>query len=268
NEACTVSMNKDQFITANFGVKLPTIIPNPPVVSVEPEIITPEVTIYNSDIEFVGLKESYNVGELLVLDLVEHLQVVPHFERVDLWVAIIAPTGDFYYMTNQPLQPFSSKPHPYRLNIISSQLMLNETRYHLLYFDVPVTANGTYKFYAVYNQAGADIDNLIFTQQSTLAYATTILQNNINPSIISTIPNILTMLVGEKLELMVDSNSSFNALLSACKISSTNIVQSQSGISSSGSGISCYLTALMAGEAILTTINKNGNSIETQIIVP
>lgn len=245
--SCLVSLTQAKTVTASFNLLAPNN--------------------QNDDLVFSLLKPSYNVGELLTLDLVEHLQVAPRSPQVDLWVAVVYPEGSFHFMTDQPLQPFSLTPQPYRRDILSDELMNTENNYHLLYFDVPPDVDGAYKFYAIYNEAGADLNNLFFTQQSKIAFATTVLNNSLNPSILSAPPSNLTMSVDEALELIVDSEMTFNALLSTCTIKPLDIVQSDSAQSSSGSGVSCYLTALKPGNAILTTTNKNSQTLETVIVV-
>ncbi|RKZ74152.1 MAG: hypothetical protein DRQ57_11990 [Gammaproteobacteria bacterium] len=244
--ACIVPFTEAQIVTANFI------------------LLTSSQT---TELEFVGLKASYDVGELLTLDLVEHLNIAPRTSRVDLWFAVEYPEKTFHYMTELPLQPFSFTPQPYRRDIISSQLATTEMRHHLLYFDVPPGAGGSYHFYAIYNQAGADLSNLLFTQQSKLALASTELTNNINPSILSTPSDSLTMLVGEELELIVDSEMTFDAILSSCTVNPIEIVQSDTATSSSGNGVSCYLIALKPGNTTLSTTDKNGNTLQTLIVV-
>jgi len=245
--SCIVSLTQAKTVTASFNLLAPSS--------------------QTGELAFVLLKSSYNVGELVTVDLVEHLQVAPRSSRVDLWVAVAYPENTFHFMTDQPLQPFSLAAQPYRRNIVSSELAITEKRYHLLYFDVPPNVGGIYDFYAIYNEAGADLSNLLFTQQSNLAFATTVLNNNLNPSILPMPPSTLTMLVGEALELIVDSEMTFDALLSTCTMKPLDIVQSESAQSSSGSGVSCHLTALKPGNAILTTTDKNGNALETVIVV-
>jgi uncharacterized repeat protein (TIGR02543 family) len=245
--SCLVSLSQAKTVTASFSLLVPST--------------------QTGDLAFVLLKHSYNVGEFVTVDLVEHLQVAPRSSRVDLWVAVAYPEDTFHFMTDQPLQPFSLAAQPYRRNIVSSELATTEKRYHLLYFDVPPNVGGTYDFYAIYNEAGADLSNLLFTQQSNLAFTTTVLNNNLNPSILPTPPSTLTMLVSEELELIVDSEMTFNALLSSCTMKPLDIVQSESAQSSNGSGVSCHLTALKPGSATLTTTDKNGNALETVIVV-
>jgi hypothetical protein len=218
-------------------------------------------------LEFVGLKPLYQVGELFILDLVEHVQTPLRAPRVDLWVAIEYPDQTFHYLTELPFQVVSTLPQPYRRNLPSIELTSREERYHLLYFDVPPNSSGTYNFYAIYNQADADLSNLLFTQQSTIAFASTFISNDINPTTLTTIPENLSMIVGEKLELVVDSAANFEAILSTCQLTPLGIVQSYSGLSSTGVGVSCYLTGLQSGETWLTTTDKNGQTTATHIIV-
>ncbi len=243
---CQVIMNQAQTVTATFNLVPPT--PKP-------------------DLEFLGLKPAYHVGELIKVDLVEHLQTAPRAARIDLWVAIEDADHVFHYMTDLPLEPFSSKAQAYRHGIAGNELVDIDLIYHLLYFDVPPGINGTYNFYAIYNQAEADLSNLMFTQQSTLAFATTVFQGNINPPILTTLPASLTMLVDEQLELVIDSEKTLDAILSTCTISPVGIIDSYSAISSDNNGISCYLKALKAGNATLTTTDKNGKISETSITV-
>jgi hypothetical protein len=244
-EPCQLIMNQAQTVTATFN-----LIP-----------VTEKV-----DLEFVGLKDFYQIGEFVTLDLVEYLQTPLRTELVDLWVAVESPDNSFYYMTELPLQPFSLKPQPYRRGIVTRDLVDTEARYHLLYFDVPAGVGGTYSFYAIYNEAEADLSQLIKTQQSNLAFASTVLSNNLNPSSLS-VPSRLTMLVGEELELSVDSDTTLDAIRSNCHINPAGFVQSQSAVSDDGNGISCYLKAIKPGSVTLTTVDKDGNTLETAIIV-
>lgn len=261
--SCQLLMNQNQTVIATFNGTPATIdntatdnTTNPPTNSAPLELL-----------EFVGLKTFYRVGELFILDLVEHVQTPLRAPRVDLWVAIEYPDQTFHYMTELPFQVVSTLPQPYRRNLPSIELTSREERYHLLYFDVPPNSRGTYNFYAVYNQAGSDLSNLLFTQQSTVAFASTFISNDINPTLLTTVPTTLSMIVGEKLELVVDSAANFDTILSTCQITPLGMVESYSHSSSTGTGVSCYLTGLQSGEAWLTTTDKNGQKTTTHIIV-
>jgi len=245
---CQVMMNQAQQVTAHFNV---LTTPTPPAV----------------DLEFVGLKPDYKVGELFILDLVEHLTTSPRSPLVDLWVAVESPANVFYFMTEQPLQPLSLTPQPFRRHLSGLELVQNDFTYHLLYFDIPAGMGGTYNFYAIYNEADADLNNLFFTKQTEMAVATTIFINQINPPILTTPPATLSLLVNEEVELIVDANETFDAIRFSCHINPLDIVESYTAISSTGTGVSCYLTGLRQGNATLITPDENGNNRETLITV-
>jgi hypothetical protein len=244
--SCQIMMNQIQQVTATFNLLS---------------------SAASTDLEFVGIKPNYNVGELFTLDLVEHLTTAPRSSEVDLWVAVESPSKVFHFMTEQPLQPFSLTPQPFRRHLPSIELVQSNFTYHLLYFDIPAGIGGSYNFYAIYNEANADLSNLFFTQQSEIAFATTTFSNQINPPILPTPPTTLSLLVNEQVELIVDANETFDAIRFSCHINPLDIVQSYTAISSSGTGVSCYLTALRKGNATLLTTDKDGNTRETLIIV-
>jgi len=241
---CQILMNKEQTVTATFTLAPPS----PP------------------ELEFIGLKAAYNVGEWFNVELVERLNSL-RVPLVDLWVAVEDPNNLFHYMTESWLQSFSLTPQPFRRNILSSELENTEARYHLLSFDMPPKMGGTYNFYAIYNESGMDLSNLFKTQQSEIAFATTILSNNINPSRLVASQAGLTLLVGEELELIVDSDTTLEAILDTCRMTPPDIVQSNAAISTEDNGISCYLKALKPGSATLTTTDKVGKTLQTLIIV-
>jgi hypothetical protein len=242
---CQILMNQQQTVTATFNIAPPS----PP------------------ELEFIGLRATYNVREWLNLELVERLPNPPRVPMVDLWVAVEDPNNLFHYMTDSWLEPFSLAPQPFRRSILSSELENTNASYHLLSFDVPPNMGGTYNFYAIYNEAGADLSNLFKTQQSEIAFATTILSNNLNPSRLVASQAGLTLLVGEELELIVDSDTTLEAILDTCRMTPPDIVQSNAAVSSDGNGISCYLKALKPGSATLTTTDKVGKTLQTLIIV-
>jgi hypothetical protein len=243
---CQVSMNQSQSITITFN-QLPPV----PI----------------ADLEFIGLQDFYRVGEIVKLDLVEHIDIAAIYPRLNLWVGIEAPNGLRYYMTELPLEPFSFSPQPFRNDIISYELIGKETIYPLLYFTVPPGIGGEYRFFATLSEANTKLDNLLFTQSSNLAIANTTLGNTLNPSVLPTTPSILTMFVGEDLELMVDSDITFDAVLSSCSVLDAKIVQTYASISNTNNNVSCYLRALNPGETVLTTTDKYDNSSKVIITV-
>jgi hypothetical protein len=97
---------------------------------------------------FSELQPLYHVGETVVIDLVENLQV-SRFHRVDLWVVIKMPNGNLLFMTELAFNPFSLNPQPFR-----SSLDTTQTTHRVLKFEVLPGLGGDYTFYAVYVEEG------------------------------------------------------------------------------------------------------------------
>ncbi len=243
---CQVIMNQPQSLAITFN-QLPPV----PV----------------EDLEFVGLQGFYRVGEIVKLDLVEHIITEPIYPRLDLWVGIEDPEGTRYYMTALPLEPFSFSPQPFRNDIISYELIDKEAIYPVLYFEVPAGIGGEYLFFATLTKANTDLDDLLFTQNSNTALINTTLGNTLNPSVLPTSPSILTMFIGEDLELMIDSDTTFDSVLNSCTILDAEVVQTYATISSNNNTVSCYLRALNPGDTVLTTTDRYGKSSKTLVTV-
>jgi len=122
---------------------------------------------------FSGLKNFYDVGEFITVDLTEDLQNCNRFNRVDLWVAIQIPSGDLFFKTRFPLIPFDTKPQAFKTSLDNSV-----ATHRVLEFEVPVGMGGDYNFYAVYMQEGKNpmTDGFIY-QRSNLARSQTTLAN-------------------------------------------------------------------------------------------
>jgi hypothetical protein len=101
-------------------------------------------------VEFQGLKNFYDIGEKVELDLVESVET-NRFERLDLWVAIELPGGQLFFKTSLPLTPFSDKP-----KVFKSSVEASDNTHRLLEFEVPKGMGGKYVFYAVYVEEGAN----------------------------------------------------------------------------------------------------------------
>ena len=230
--SCSVVMNQAQTLTATFNLVQTIVLP---------------------ELEFIGLKDSYNVGEWFRLDLVEHLQTAPAEPRINLWIAVEDSNNTFYYMTETLLQLFSLTPQPYRRNIITKELADIEAKYHLFSLDVYPGIEGSYTFYAFYSSVEADSDEILFRQLSNVTTATTFFTNRLNSSPLPLSQEPLTMLIGEELELVVDSEIKIDTLLSTCTVAPIGIIQSIAAPSTDGTSISCYVKALQQGDAILTT---------------
>jgi len=109
------------------------------------------VTITITDtpqIAFEGLEDFYEVGDIIVVDLVE---IVPRNsrERVDLWVAIQIPTGELFFRTLLPQMPFALKPQAFKNSLPST-----ETTTRLLEFQVIPGMGGEYVLYGLYVKEG------------------------------------------------------------------------------------------------------------------
>jgi nanoRNase/pAp phosphatase (c-di-AMP/oligoRNAs hydrolase)/PKD repeat protein len=127
---------------------------------------------FKAELQFVGLKDYYNVGERVIIDIIENLQITAKHQRVDLWIAIESPDGKTYFMSDSLFNPFSLEPKPFKRSLESRAL-----RHRVLEFEVPRNMGGNYTFYAIYNKEGADLNNLLFTQRSNLAYAMIVLSD-------------------------------------------------------------------------------------------
>jgi len=107
-------------------------------------------------VEFQGLRPSYNIGDLIQVDVNININV-ERFERVDLWVAIQVP----------PSLPIEGKRPDnliFRVNEISmvsvepqafiKSLQETETARRVLEFEVTQGYGGDYIFYAAYVEEG------------------------------------------------------------------------------------------------------------------
>jgi PKD repeat protein len=130
-------------------------------------------------ISFTGLNDSYAVGEILAVDLTEEVNT-NRFNRVDLWIAIQVPTtGQLFFRTPFPLNPFDLKPQPYKESLQDSQ-----TTTRFLEFEVIPGMGGTYTFYALYVKEGVELfkyldagGDLALIQRSNLAIKAITLAN-------------------------------------------------------------------------------------------
>jgi len=100
-------------------------------------------------LEFQGLKDFYNVGEVVVVDLVQMVHT-NRFEPVDLWVAVLMPDDTWLFKTDIPMMPFSPQPQAFKTsldNVDTIESLLGD-------FEVPPGMGGDYTFYAVYVEEG------------------------------------------------------------------------------------------------------------------
>ncbi len=125
-------------------------------------------------VEFSALKDFYDVGDLIIVELIENVTVKSRFDLVNLWVAIQLPTGDLLFRTPLPLVPFSINPQPFKENLQSM-----EAAHRLMDFELIPGIGGTYTFYAAYFEADKNpleyLDNLDAILRSNFAIQSTTL---------------------------------------------------------------------------------------------
>ncbi|EDN70782.1 leucine rich repeat domain protein [Beggiatoa sp. PS] len=97
-------------------------------------------------IQFQGLKTFYNVGNKMVVELVE---TGSRSQSVDLWFAIQLPTGDLLFVTNSLLEPFSLEPQLFKPSV-----PIDKTTQAVFEFEVPAGMGGDYVLYALYVAEG------------------------------------------------------------------------------------------------------------------
>ena len=155
-------------VTDNDGL---TAIAQDTVTASEP-ITT--VTSPDSDVahlKFRGLKDLYQVGETLEMELVETVNR-DKYTRVDLWVAIELPSRDFLFRTEIPLTPWHPNPQPHKTSIENT-----ETSHYIFDFEVPEGIGGDYTLYAAYVKEGENPVTNGFSIRSNLVVRQIFLAN-------------------------------------------------------------------------------------------
>ena len=64
-----------------------------------------------------GLNDSYKVGDKLVVTLVEKKE---RSEPVDIWVAVVTPTNEMFFITSSSSKPYTFSPTPFKKSVKSS----------------------------------------------------------------------------------------------------------------------------------------------------
>ncbi|MFK5970653.1 MAG: PKD domain-containing protein [Candidatus Marithrix sp.] len=116
-----------------------------------------------SNIEFKSLKNFYQVGEKVEVEIYETVNRDKN-SRVDLWIAIELPDGNFIYRTNLPLMPWSYTQQPHNISIENT-----ETSHHIFDFELLEGMGGNYTLYAVYAKEGENPVTNGFSIRSNLA---------------------------------------------------------------------------------------------------
>jgi hypothetical protein len=101
-----------------------------------------------AELAFKGLKDYYNVGVQVVMELVETGN--NRDTSVDLWVAIQLPSGEILFRTDMPMPlnfwtPWSPNLQPHKTSI-----EIADTNHHIFDFELPEGIGGKYTLYAVY----------------------------------------------------------------------------------------------------------------------
>ncbi len=104
----------------------------------------PNETGHFAQIAFENLQDTYEVGETVVIALIETLPR-SQTEHVDLWIAVQLPSGELLFRTDNPLMPWHPKQQPYKTGIDHT-----ETHHDVFDFEVPEGMGGDYFLYAVY----------------------------------------------------------------------------------------------------------------------
>jgi len=129
---------------------------------------TPPVDEGDLVLAFEGLKEFYKIGDKVSIDLVQKIQR-SRFDRVDLWVAVKLPGGDFLFWTGIGLAPFSPQPQPFKESIEN----LDDSARLLADFEVSPGLGGDYTFYAAFVEEGMNpVSNGLAIQKMELGKTT------------------------------------------------------------------------------------------------
>lgn len=102
-------------------------------------------------LSFIGLKEYYQIGEIVDVEIAVNFTADNPADTVDLWIAIQQPSEDFLYMSALPLADlFSPKPQFFREDLGTTQ----ETFSVISDFKLPKGVGGNYTFYAALVETG------------------------------------------------------------------------------------------------------------------
>jgi len=102
-------------------------------------------------LRFIGLKEYYQIGEIVALEITVDFIADNPADTVDLWIAVQQPSEAFLYMNALPLADlFSPKPQFFREGLDTTK----ETFSVISDFKVPEGVGGNYTFYAALIETG------------------------------------------------------------------------------------------------------------------
>ncbi len=124
-------------------------------------------------VEFQGLKPSYEISDFIQIDVKINVKV-KRFERVDLWIAIEFPDGSRLFKTDLLINTFVPTPQ-----VFKDSLEILETNHRLVDLELGPGLGGTYTFYALYVDEGANPleDGIDAVKRSELVIKQTTLAN-------------------------------------------------------------------------------------------
>jgi hypothetical protein len=109
------------------------------------------LTDYNPPLRFSGLKESYQIGEIVEVKIEVHFTAKTPADTVDLWIAVQTPSTDFLYITPLPSAAiFRIEPQFF----IDSLDTTEDTFSVISDLQVPAGIGGNYTFYAALIETG------------------------------------------------------------------------------------------------------------------
>jgi hypothetical protein len=123
-------------------------------------------------LEFIGLQESYKIGEVVKVDLKVDFTGSHPGDQVDLWVAVRLPEDNILFLTPYSFDPFRPTQQAFQTNLGSIKTVFPI----IPYFEVQTGMGGNYTFYAAFTEMGKNpIKNGAVIRQIT--QADTILSN-------------------------------------------------------------------------------------------
>jgi len=134
-------------------------------------------SFFDNDLRFTNIKPVYDIGEFVEVYLEMDINVASRFHRVDLWVVVEMPSGQLYFRTPFPVQPFSAEPQPFMLS-----LQQTDVSRHVLEFEVLPDFGGDYIIYAVYVKEGTSpMTDSFLVIRSDIAVVTTTFRDKTVP---------------------------------------------------------------------------------------
>jgi glucose/arabinose dehydrogenase len=127
-----------------------------------------EDNIRLNQLAFEDLLSQYQAGDSLQLSLQEADS--NRTESVDLWVVLQHPNGNLVFITSDPTKPFAQEPQPF-----IRQLETRTINHSILNIIIPdEITKGTYTFYAIFNKADSNLNDLLLTLRSNIAQVNTV----------------------------------------------------------------------------------------------